>query len=168
MLFHRLFIANRGEVAARVARTCDQLGITPVFCDIDPTTHNIDPSMIESLITSRTTAILAVHTWGRPCDVEALESIARRRGLKLIYDAAHAFACSAGGRMVGSFGDAEVFSFHATKFVNAGEGGAITTNDPELAQRIRRMISFGFTELDCVSDWGTNSKMSEVTAAMGL
>jgi len=111
------------------------LGITPVFCDIDPRTHNIDPAKVEALITSRTTGILGVHVWGRPCDVESLEMIARRRRIVLLFDAAHAFACSRRGRMVGSFGDAEVFSFHATKFVNAFEGGAVVTNESDLAVR---------------------------------
>jgi dTDP-4-amino-4,6-dideoxygalactose transaminase len=143
-------------------------GVTPVFCDIDPRTHNIDPSAIEALITPRTTGILPVHTWGRPCDVAAIDEIARRHGLRVLYDAAHAFACSADGRPIGSFGDAEVFSFHATKFLNAFEGGAIVTNDDELAARIRLMKNFGFQGYDNVVDVGVNGKMSEVSAAMGL
>ena len=143
-------------------------GVTPVFCDIDPHTHNIDPAAIEALITPRTTGILAVHTWGRPCDVDALATIAARHGLKLLYDAAHAFACSAGGRMIGTFGDAEVFSFHATKFLNTFEGGAVVTNNDDLAKRIRLMKNFGFAGYDNVIDVGVNGKMSEVSAAMGL
>lgn len=143
-------------------------GLTPVFCDIDPATHNIDPARIEELITPRTSGILAVHTWGRPCDVDAIEEIAKRRGLRILYDAAHAFACSANGRMIGNFGSAEVFSFHATKFLNTFEGGAIVTNDDELAARMRLMKNFGFRGYDNVVDVGTNGKMSEVSAAMGL
>jgi dTDP-4-amino-4,6-dideoxygalactose transaminase len=145
-------------------------GITPVFCDIDPSTHNIDPAAIERMITPRTTGIVGVHLWGRPCDVDAIEAIARRRHLKLVFDAAHALGCSAGGRMVGSFGDAEVFSFHATKFVNAFEGGAVVTDDDELAARIRLMQNFGFDvhAYDDVIYIGTNGKMNEAAAAMGL
>lgn len=142
--------------------------ITPVFCDVDPTTHNIDPARVEELVTPRTTGIVGVHMWGRPCDVDALEAIAERRGLRLVFDAAHAFGCSRGGRMVGGFGDAEVFSFHATKFVNAGEGGAVATDDDELAARIRLMRNFGFADYDRVVYVGTNGKMDEMSAAMGL
>lgn len=142
--------------------------ITPVFADIDPTTHNIDPTKIERLITPRTSAILATHVWGRPSAVEALAEIADRRGLKLMFDAAHAFGCSHRGRMIGGFGLAEVFSFHATKFLNSFEGGAITTNDDELAQKIRLMTNFGFSGYDNVIHLGTNGKMTEVCAAMGL
>jgi dTDP-4-amino-4,6-dideoxygalactose transaminase len=142
--------------------------ITPVFCDVNPATHNIDPEKIEKLITPRTTGILGVHVWGRACDVEALSEIAQKYHLKLMLDAAHAFASTHQGQMIGSFGDAEVFSFHATKFFNTFEGGAVTTNNDELAQRLRSMRNFGFAGLDMVIDIGTNGKMSEVSAAMGL
>ena len=142
--------------------------ITPVFCDIDPLTHNIDPKQVEKMITPRTTGIIGVHLWGRPCDVGALEEIAKRRNLKLLFDAAHAFACSDKGRMVGGFGDAEVLSFHATKFFNSLEGGAVVTNNDELAQRVRLMQNFGFEGYDNVSYIGTNGKMNEMSAAMGL
>ena len=142
--------------------------ITPVFCDVDPRTHNIDPAKIENLVTPRTTGILGVHVWGRPCDIEALNSIAHKHHLRLLFDAAHAFACTHRGQMIGGFGDAEVFSFHATKFFNTFEGGAITTNNDELAQRMRNMRNFGFAGLDTVIDLGTNGKMSEISAAMGL
>jgi dTDP-4-amino-4,6-dideoxygalactose transaminase len=143
-------------------------GITPVFCDIDPLTHNIDPRAIEALITPRTTGIVGVHTWGRPCDVEALEVIANRHGLRLFFDAAHAFACSAKGRMIGSFGDLEVLSFHATKFLNSLEGGAIITNDDEIANQVGLVRNFGFAGYDDVVSVGTNGKMNEICAAMGL
>ena len=142
--------------------------ITPVFCDVDPKTHNIDPRRVEELITPRTTAIIGVHVWGRPCDVEALTGIAERNGLVLMFDAAHALGSSHRGRMVGGFGLAEVFSFHATKFVNCLEGGAVTTNDDLLAAKIRLKKNFGFTDVDTVSHVGTNGKMNEFSAAMGL
>jgi dTDP-4-amino-4,6-dideoxygalactose transaminase len=142
--------------------------ITPVFCDIDPRSHNIDPGCIEELITPRTTGIIGVHLWGRPCDVEPLAEIAQRRNLKLLYDAAHAFGCSQKGRMIGGFGDVEVFSFHATKFFNTFEGGAVVTNNDELALKMRLMKNFGFSGYDHVIYIGTNGKMSEVSGAMGL
>ncbi|MHA1289817.1 MAG: aminotransferase class I/II-fold pyridoxal phosphate-dependent enzyme, partial [Candidatus Thorarchaeota archaeon] len=142
--------------------------ITPVFCDINARTHNIDPSKVERMITPRTTGIIGVHLWGRPCEVEALTDIAHRHNLKLLFDAAHAFGCSYKEQMIGNFGDAEVFSFHATKFFNTFEGGAVATNDDELAGRIRLMKNFGFAGYDKVIYIGTNGKMSEVSAAMGL
>lgn len=142
--------------------------ITPVFCDVDPQTHHLDPDRVEAMITPRTTGIVGVHVWGQGCDVYALSEIARRHNLRLMFDAAHAFGCSWQGRMIGNFGDAEVFSFHATKFFNTFEGGAVTTNDDALAARIRLMQNFGFTGLDSVIYVGTNGKMSEVSAAMGL
>jgi dTDP-4-amino-4,6-dideoxygalactose transaminase len=142
--------------------------ITPVFCDIDHETHNIDPGRVEELITPHTTGIVGVHLWGRPCDIEALTGIAERHGLKLLFDAAHAFGCSYRERMIGNFGDAEVFSFHATKFLNTFEGGAVVTNDDELAKKMRLMKNFGFGGVDNIIYIGTNGKMSEVSAAMGL
>lgn len=142
--------------------------ITPVFCDIDPETHSLDPKRVEELITPQTTGIIGVHLWGRPCDIDSLARIAARRGLKLLFDSAHAFGCSSHGRMIGSFGDAEVFSFHATKFLNSLEGGAVTTNDPDLAQKLRLMRNFGFTTYDKTDSIGVNGKMNEVSAAMGL
>jgi dTDP-4-amino-4,6-dideoxygalactose transaminase len=142
--------------------------ITPVFCDIDPETHNLDPRQAERMITPRTSGIIGVHIWGRPCDIEALTEIADRYNLKLLFDAAHAFGSSYKGQMIGNFGNAEVFSFHATKFFNTFEGGAVATNDDELAAKIRLMQNFGFAGLDTVIYIGTNGKMSEVSAAMGL
>ena len=143
-------------------------GITPVFCDVEPETFTLDPDRIEELITPRTSAIMGVHLWGRPCQIDKLTDLARRNNLKLIFDAAHAFGCSWNGEMIGGFGDAEVFSFHATKFFNTFEGGAVVTNDDELARRIRVMRNFGFAGYDEVVSLGTNGKMSEVSAAMGL
>lgn len=142
--------------------------ITPVFCDIDPMTHNIDSRCVERLITPRTSGILGVHVWGRPCDVRSLSDIAREHRLKLMFDAAHAFGCSYDGGMVGNLGEVEVFSFHATKFLNSFEGGAIITNNDALAKKIRFMINFGFEGYDQVVYLGTNGKMTEVCAAMGL
>lgn len=142
--------------------------IKPVFCDVDRATHNLDPARVEAAITPRTTAIMGVHLWGRPGPVDELAQIAHDRGLKLVFDAAHAFGCSYRGKPVGGFGDAEVFSFHATKFLNTFEGGAIATNDDRLAEKIRLMKNFGFAGFDNVVYIGTNGKMTEVCAAMGL
>ena len=143
-------------------------GGDPVFVDIDPCTHLMDPAEVEALITPRTSAILGVHVWGRACYPERLEEIAERHGLELFFDAAHALGCAHAGRMIGNFGRCEVFSFHATKFFNTFEGGAIATNDDELAAKIRLMINFGFAGMDRVVHLGTNGKMSEIHAAMGL
>ncbi len=142
--------------------------ITPVFCDIDENLHHIDTSRIEALITPRTSGILAVNLWGRPCYVEKLEEIAAKYGLRLLFDSAHAFGVSYKGEMVGGFGDAEVLSFHATKFINTFEGGAVLTNDDDLAERLRLMKNFGFNGRDSVGYLGINGKMNEVQAAMGL
>lgn len=143
-------------------------GVTPVFADIDPVTHCLDPESVRRLITPRTSGIIGVHLWGRPAPVAELESIAEEFGLALMFDAAHAFGVSLGDRMVGSFGRAEVLSFHATKFFNAIEGGAIVTNDDDVAHSARLMRNFGFTGEDNVVSDGTNGKMNEVCAAMGL
>jgi dTDP-4-amino-4,6-dideoxygalactose transaminase len=120
------------------------------------------------MITPRTTGIIGVHLWGQPCDIEALGEIARRRNLKLLFDAAQAFGSSYKGRMIGNFGNAEVFSFHATKFLNTFEGGAVVTNDDELAGKVRLMKNFGFADYDEVVHIGTNGKMNEASGAMGL
>lgn len=143
-------------------------GIRPVFCEVDPATHNIDPTRVEALIDDETTGILAAHVWGRPCAVESLEEIASRHGLRLIFDAAPAFGCSYRGHRIGNFGDMEIFSFHATKFLGTLEGGAIVTNDGILAQKARLMRNFGFEDYDRVVYLGTNGKLNEVSAAMGL
>jgi dTDP-4-amino-4,6-dideoxygalactose transaminase len=153
---------------AATAHVLQWCGITPVFCDIDPATHNIDPAQAESLITAKTTAIIGVHLWGRPCDVDSLEVITEKYGIKLFFDAAHAFGCSLGERFVGGFGEAEVVSFHATKYINAFEGGAILTDNDELAEELRLMRNFGFAGYDNVVCTGTNAKMSEISAAMGM
>jgi len=143
-------------------------GITPVFCDIDPVTCCIDPARVEALVTPRTTGIIGVHLFGRPCDISALERIADRCNVKLFFDAAHAFGCTRQGSMIGSFGECEIFSFHATKVLNAFEGGAVVTNNDDLAEKIRLMKNFGFAGEDQVIYIGTNGKMTEMSAAMGL
>jgi dTDP-4-amino-4,6-dideoxygalactose transaminase len=144
------------------------LGLTPVFCDVDRRTHTIDPDSVADLVTSRTSAVVGVHVWGRPCEVDRLAEVARACDLRLIFDAAHALGCSHHGEPIGGFGDAEVFSFHATKVASAAEGGAVTTNDGELAGRLRLMRNFGFAGYDTVVELGTNGKMSELAAAVGL
>lgn len=150
------------------AHALSRQGITPVFADINPETHNLDPQSILQMITPRTTGIIGVHLWGRPAPVEELQQISNQYGLQLMYDAAHAFGCSHKGTMVGNFGRCEVLSFHATKFFNTFEGGAILTNDDELADKIQLMRNFGFSGMDNVIHMGTNGKMIEVAAAMGL
>jgi dTDP-4-amino-4,6-dideoxygalactose transaminase len=143
-------------------------GIKPVFCDVDPETFCIEPREVERMISPKTSGIIGVHLFGRVCEVERLQSIADEHGLKLLFDAAHAFGCTKIGKSVGSFGCAEVFSFHATKVVNCFEGGAVLTNDDYLADKLRVIRNFGFKDLDTVSALGVNAKMSEVSAAMGL
>lgn len=143
-------------------------GITPVFADIDPATHNLDPAAVRRMITPRTTGIIGVHLWGRAASIDALQAIADEYGLKLMFDAAHAFRSSYKGQSIGSFGACEVFSFHATKAFNTMEGGAVTTDDDELAEVLRLMRNFGFKGYDNVIHPGTNGKMIEVCAAMGL
>lgn len=142
--------------------------ITPVFADINPETYTLDPHQVDKMITPKTSGIIGVHLWGRSCDIEGLEIVAKQNHLKLLFDAAHAFGCSYKGNMIGSFGELEVYSFHATKFFNTFEGGAVLTNKDELASKIRLMQNFGFSGMDSVIYIGTNGKMSEASAAMGL
>jgi dTDP-4-amino-4,6-dideoxygalactose transaminase len=143
-------------------------GITPVFADIDPATHNLDPDAVRRMITPRTTGIIGVHLWGRAAPVDELQAIADEHGLKLMFDAAHAFGCSYKGQTIGRFGDCEVLSFHATKFFNTFEGGAVVTDNDDLAEAMRLMRNFGFSGYDNVIYPGTNGKMIEICAAMGL
>jgi dTDP-4-amino-4,6-dideoxygalactose transaminase len=143
-------------------------GLRPVFCDVDPATHTLDPERVAQMIGPRTAAILGVHLWGRCCDVAALAAIAREHGIPLLFDAAHAFGSTCHGNPIGGFGVCETFSFHATKFVHCGEGGAVTTNDDDLAERVRRLRDFGFSGGDRVTSLGINAKMSELSAAVGL
>jgi dTDP-4-amino-4,6-dideoxygalactose transaminase len=144
------------------------VGLDPVFCDVDPATHNLDPAKVEELLDGNIGAIMGVHLWGRACDVERLGVLAERAGCPLIFDAAHAFGCGYKGRPIGGFGRAEVFSFHATKCVNSFEGGAIVTNDDAVASEVRLLQNFGFAGFDYVTRAGTNGRMSEASAAMGL
>jgi dTDP-4-amino-4,6-dideoxygalactose transaminase len=143
-------------------------GLTPVFADVNLTSHTVCCKSVASLINDRTSAIIGVHLWGHPCDVDLLQAIANEFDIKLLYDAAHAFGCRHHSTMVGNFGNCEVFSFHATKFFNTFEGGAIATNDDELASKLRLMRNFGFEGMDHVTHLGTNAKMPEICAAMGL
>jgi dTDP-4-amino-4,6-dideoxy-D-glucose transaminase len=164
----------RGEVIvpsltfAASAHAVAWMGLTPVFCDVDPDTATIDAKHAESLIGPRTGGIMGVHLWGRPAAVDDLVEVGRRNGLPVIFDAAHALACTWRGRRVGGFGTAEIFSFHSTKFVSSFEGGALVTDDDELAARAISMRNFGITGVDEVSYVGINAKMSEASAAMGL
>jgi dTDP-4-amino-4,6-dideoxygalactose transaminase len=143
-------------------------GLAPVFADIEGPYHSIGPSSVRRAITEETTAVVAVRTWGLPTADLDLESLARKKHLRLIFDSAHALGCGWKDGSRGLRGDAEVLSFHATKFLNTFEGGAILTDDPELAERARLMRNFGFSGFDKVDMIGTNGKMSEPCAAMGL
>lgn len=167
-------IGLRGEVIipsytfVATAHALQWQEITPVFADIRSSDHLLDPEQIERHITPRTTGILPVHLWGHSCDVDAIEALARRRGLEVLYDASHAFGCDGVRGPIGGEGRASIFSFHATKFINAGEGGAVVTNDDDLAAKMRLMKNFGFRGYDDVIHVGTNGKMSEMNAALGL
>ena len=142
--------------------------ITPVFCDIAPGGHHLDPARIKDLVTPRTSGILPVNLWGRPCNIDTIMSVAGQYDLPVVFDSAHAFGCSYKGKMIGGFGTAEVFSFHATKFINSFEGGAVVTDDDDLAETVRLMQNFGFEARDTVVHVGINGKMTEIEAAMGL
>ena len=143
-------------------------GLTPVFCDVDPEDYTIDVSKIEPLITEKTAAIVPVHVYGNLCDVEGIRRIAERYGLKVIYDAAHAFGVTKDGVSAGSFGDASMFSFHATKVFNTIEGGAVCLARDELVQVLNDMKNFGIRGPDECAYIGGNAKMNEFQAAMGL
>ena len=143
-------------------------GATPVFCDIDPVSLTIDPTKIEELITPKTTGILAVHVYGIPCDVAALKSIADRHGLKVVYDAAHAFGTRINGVGIGNFGDASMFSFHATKLFHTAEGGALTCPRAETRIAFDHLKNFGILNQEQVREVGINGKMNELQAALGL
>lgn len=142
--------------------------ITPVFVDIDPVNLNLDPDKIESVVTPRTTAIMPVHCYGHPCEVDRIKKIADKHGLKVIYDAAHAFGVKHDDRSVLRYGDLSVLSFHATKVFNTFEGGAIVSPDAETKQHIDRLKNFGFAGENAVVELGINGKMSEFNAALGL
>lgn len=142
-------------------------GLTPVFCDIDPVTFNLDPAKLEALITARTCAIVPVHVYGTPCDVEAIDQIAMRHGLEVLYDAAHAFGVRYKGRGIADFGDVSCFSFHATKVFHSIEGGAVFFRDETFGQRLVKLKNFGLDGEDA-SELGANAKLNEFCAAMGL
>lgn len=142
--------------------------IRPVFCDIDPMTMNIDANKIESMITPQTTGILAVHVFGTPCDVVKIQEVADRYGLKVVYDAAHAFGTEIHGKGIGMFGDISMFSFHATKLFHSAEGGALTMNNKHLKARIDLLKNFGIKNEEEVVMPGINGKMTEIQAAIGL
>ncbi|MCO5995415.1 dTDP-4-dehydro-6-deoxyglucose aminotransferase [Actinoallomurus rhizosphaericola] len=150
------------------AHAARMVGLRPVFCDIDPATGCIDPREAEAAVTSRTSAVVGVHLYGRPCPIDELQKVTVKHGLKLAFDAAHALGCTYQGRRIGGFGTAEVFSFHATKVVNSFEGGAIVTDDDGLAQHLRSLNAFGTGAGGRTERIGTNAKMSEAAAAMGL
>ncbi|MBI5101817.1 MAG: DegT/DnrJ/EryC1/StrS family aminotransferase [Nitrospirae bacterium] len=142
--------------------------ITPVFCDITSSTMNIDASKIEELITPRTTGILAVHVFGVPCDVKNIQNIADRYGLKVVYDAAHAFGVEIDGNGIGNYGDISMFSFHATKLFHTAEGGALTFSNERFKEKVDLLKNFGIRNEEEVVDVGINGKMNELQAALGL
>ncbi|MBQ8476375.1 DegT/DnrJ/EryC1/StrS family aminotransferase, partial [bacterium] len=142
--------------------------LTPVFCDIEPETMTIDANKIEALITPNTSAILGVHLYGFPCDVEKIEKIAKKHNLKVIYDAAHAFSTKINNRSIGTFGDITMYSFHATKLFNTIEGGYLSYNDKQLEDKVRSLRNFGIKDEETVNDIGLNGKMNEIQAAIGL
>lgn len=143
-------------------------GIKPVFVDVDPNTGNLDPDKIEAAITPKTTAIMPVHVYGKPCDTKRIQEIADRYGLKVIYDAAHAFGVEVDGESVLNAGDMSTLSFHATKVYNTIEGGAMVMHDEKTKQRIDYLKNFGFAGETTVVGPGINSKMDEVRSAYGI
>lgn len=167
-------LALEGEVIttpfsfAATTSTLAWEGLKPVFADINPKTFNIDPGQIEAQITPNTRAIVPVHVFGNPCDVEAIQAIADKHKLKVVYDAAHAFGSEYKDQSVLNFGDISTLSFHSTKLFHTIEGGAVITNDDELAKKVRLMINFGISSPTSIESVGTNAKMNEFEAAMGL
>lgn len=143
-------------------------GLKPIFCDIEPNTMTIDADKIEALITPNTSAILGVHVYGFPCDVEKIDAIAKKYNLKVIYDAAHAFSTDINGKSIGTYGDITMYSFHATKLYNSVEGGCLTYNNPELVRKIYNLRNFGIRSEELVEEVGINGKMNEIQAAIGL
>lgn len=143
-------------------------GLTPVFCDIDPNDFTMDVTKLESLITDRTSAIVPVHVYGNVCNIEEIERIARKYDLKVIYDAAHTFGVKYKGKGIGSYGDVSMFSFHATKVFNTIEGGAVCFKDEDLGKRLYKLKNFGIKNESVVDGVGSNAKMNEFQAAMGL
>jgi dTDP-4-amino-4,6-dideoxygalactose transaminase len=144
------------------------IGLTPVFCDIDPRSYNLDVRLAAELVSSRTSALLPVHVFGNPCDVLGMENLARRRGLRLLYDAAHAFGVACQGRPIGCWGDLSVLSFHATKLFHTAEGGAVVGSTPSQAERLAQLRNFGIVDEEEVKGVGFNGKLSELHGALGL
>lgn len=142
--------------------------VKPVFCDIEEDSYNINPDLIESLITQDTTAIMPVHVFGNPCNVEKIRQIAEKYGLKVFYDAAHAFGVKVNGVPISNFGDVSMFSFHATKIYHTIEGGALTFKDPYFKERADSLRNFGIRYPDNVTEPGTNGKLNEIQAAVGI
>jgi len=143
-------------------------GLRPVFCDVDPETYNLDPALLEACIGEETSAILPVHVFGNPCAIEAIEEIAERHGLRVVYDAAHAFGVGLDGRPIGTFGDLSVLSFHATKVFHSAEGGAIVAATDVLREKVSLLRNFGIVNENEVRGVGINGKLSELHAAMGI
>lgn len=143
-------------------------GLKPVFCDINSDDYTMDVEKIESLITDKTSAIVPVHVYGNVCDVEAIDKIAKKHNLKVIYDAAHTFGVTVNGEGIGTFGNASMFSFHATKVFNTIEGGAVTYRNPSLSQKLNELKNFGISGPESVKYVGGNAKMNEFQAAMGI
>lgn len=185
-----LFLVNNGTMAIQIAlkasglKDCEVIttpftyvattsaivweGLTPVFADIEPETLTINPKLIESKITNKTKAIVAVHVYGIPCHIEAIEAIAKKHNLKVIYDAAHTFGAKLKNKSLMSFGDVSTISFQATKLFHTIDGGAISTNDDQVAENISLMRNFGHTSPETFGGVGINGKMNEFSAAMGL
>lgn len=153
---------------ASTAHAIVRNGLTPVFCDINPEDYTLDVNKVEELITEKTSAIIPVHVYGNVCDVEAIDRIAKKHNLKVIYDAAHTFGVEVNGKGIGTFGDASMFSFHATKVFNTIEGGAVTYNDSYLIKILDDLKNFGITGPESVEYIGGNAKMNEFQAAMGI
>lgn len=143
-------------------------GLTPVFCDINPVDYTMDVTKIENLITDKTTAIVPVHVYGHVCNIEEIDRIAKKYGLKVIYDAAHVFGVRYKGLGIGNFGDASMFSFHATKVYHTIEGGAVCYHDEELGRELYKLRDFGIKDAETIDGVGSNAKMNEFVAAMGL
>ena len=143
-------------------------GLNPLFADIDPQTLNLDPAQIEKCITPDTSAIVPVHLFGNACDVESIDRIAKKHGLKVVFDAAHAFAVKYKGESILNYGDISTLSFHATKLFHTIEGGALIINDDSLVEKARYLINFGIEDAESIPELGTNAKMNEFEAAMGL
>lgn len=143
-------------------------GLTPVFCDIEPDIMTIDANKIEEVITPKTKAILPVHVYGFPCDVNKIDEIAKKHNLKVIYDGAHTFSTELDGKSIGTYGDITMYSFHATKLFNSIEGGCLTYNDPVLKEKVYNLRNFGIKNENEVVDIGINGKLNEIQSAIGL